>query len=224
MDLTLLAQAADPVTEIATDSGKKVVVAVVVGLVTTVGSFLFGRYWGRYKAHREWTKQEFFNRIIVSFNIFSDGYLKIRTVMERSLDEIFLNQIAIEKVLTAAQSCTLDQPIMPIAPKDRWYLLNYVLNAVAEHFVEGHVRQDAGLPVTKVRYALFLTCELVGDERIRKVRAMLLRVEHLENFPYPDSLPKFSSPWHECRILTLRAAAELYKKEPDNFLIIEICV
>lgn len=224
MDLTLLAQMADPVTEIATDSGKKVIAAVVVGVVTTVGSFLIGRYWGKYKAHREWKRQEFFNRIIVSINIFADDYLKIRTIMERSLDEVFLNQIAIDKVLAAAQRCTADQPIMPILKKDRWYLLNYVLNAVAEHFVVGHVRQDAGQPVTKLRYAVFLTCELVGDERIRKVRAMLVQEQHLVNFPYPETMPKLESLWHECRIVTLRKAAALYAQEPDNFLMLEICV
>ena len=113
---------------------------------------------------------------------------------------------------------------MPIAKEDRWYLLNFVLNAVAEHFVAGNIRQDAGQPVTLVKYALFLTCELVGDERIRKVRAMLIRRELLEDFPYHDSLPRLENPWHEDRIKTLRAAAALFKKEPDNFLTLEDCI
>lgn len=219
-----IGQIADPVTEIASDSGKKVAVAAVVGAISTVASFMIGRYWGKYKAHREWSRQEFFNRIIVSINIFADDHLKIRTVTERSLEEVFLNQIAIDKVLASAKRCNADQPIMPLDKKDRWYILNYVLNAVAEHFVDGHVKQDAGVPVLKVRYAVFLTCELVGDERIRKVRAMLIRQDHLASFPYPDSLPKLENPWHEDRIKTLRKAAELYAKEPDNFLTIEVCV
>jgi hypothetical protein len=99
-----------------------------------------------------------------------------------------------------------------------------VLNAVAEHFVTGHVRRDAGLPVTTVKYVLFLTCEKVGEERIHKVRAMLLRQDLLENFPYQDSLPQLENPWHEDRIKTLRVAAELYKKEPDHFLVLEVSV
>ena len=127
-------------------------------------------------------------------------------------------------MLAAARATTVDKPVMPIAKEDRWFLLNFVLNAVAEHFVAGHIRQDAGQPVTTVKYALFLTCELVGDERIRKVRAMLVRADLLADFPYQDTMPKLENAWHSDRIVTLRHAAELYKKEPDNFLMLEVCV
>ena len=153
-----------------------------------------------------------------------EGRLRIRTIMERTLEEIFPNAIAVQKVREAAEKTTVENPMMPIPKEDTWYLLNFVLNAVAEHFVAGQVRQDAGEKVTAVRYALFLTAELVGDERIRKVRAMLVKQEHLTNFPYPDSLPKLENAWHEDRIKTLRKAAELYAREPDNFLTLEVCV
>jgi hypothetical protein len=76
--------------------------------------------------------------------------------------------------------------------------------------------------VTSVKYALFLTCELVGDERIRKVRAMLVRQDILLNFPYRDSMPALENPWHADRIKTLRSAADIYTKEPDNFLTLEV--
>ena len=92
----------DPVLDIANDSGKRIAVAAVVTVVTSAASFVIGRYWGRYKASREWHRKEFLNRVIVSLNIFADGFLKIRTVMERSLEEVFLNQVAIDKVLAVA--------------------------------------------------------------------------------------------------------------------------
>jgi len=164
------------------------------------------------------------NRVIVSLNLFDDGYLKIRTILERNLDEVFLNQIAIRKVLSAAAACTPTQPILPIPREDRWYLLNFALNAVAEPFSTGLVKLDAGLQPLKVQYLLFLTCEVVGDERIRKVRVMLVKRETLREFPYADSLPKFENPWHEERIKTLRAAAALYATEPDHFLMLEVCI
>jgi hypothetical protein len=215
---------AQALNEIANDSGKKIITTIIVAAVTSVVSFVVGRYWGRYKAHREWQRKEFLGRIIVSLNIFADDLLKIRTVMERSLEEVFLNQLAIEKVLAAARRCTPDNPILPIDKPDRWYLLNFVLNAVAEHFVIGQVKLDAGVPVTGVRYALFLTAERLGEERIHKIRAMLIRQEHLVKFPYPDAMPKLENPWHDDRIKTLRRAAELYAREPDNFLMLEVCV
>jgi hypothetical protein len=210
--------------EIAQDSGKKILISVIVTIVTAGLSFFVGRYWGWYKARREWRNKEFLNRVIVSLNIFDQGTLKIRTVMERSLEEVFLNTIAIEKVLTAAKACTATQPMLPIAPEDRWYLLNFALNAIAEHFAPGQIRLDAGQPVVKVNYVVFLTCEVVGEERIRKIRAMMIRREHLESFPYPDTLPTLENPWHEDRIKTLRLAAQVYQQSPDQFLSLEVCV
>ena len=210
--------------EVVNETTKRVVVTVLVAAITSTATFFAGRWYGRYVAGRQWHSKEFLDRIIISLNIFADGYLKIRTVMERSLDEVFLNRLAVEKVNAAARATTVENPIMPIAKADRWFLLNFVLNAVAEHFVDGQIRLDAGQPVTKVRYALFLTCELVGEERIRKVRAMLVRVDLLADFPYKDTMPKLENPWHADRIRTLRQAAELYAKEPDNFLVLEVCL
>jgi hypothetical protein len=216
--------AADDLEGIANDSGKKIVVTIIVSAITSLAAFLFGRYYGRYKARREWQSKEFLNRVIISLNILNDGTLKIRTVLERSIEEVFLNPIAIEKIQAAVKLCTPDNPILPIPKEDRWYLLNFVLNSVAEHFIAGQLKLDAGQPVTTLRYALFLTCEVVGDERIRKVRAMLVRRDLLDDFPYADSLPKLENPWHEDRIKTLRCAAKLIQTEPDNFLILETCV
>jgi len=216
---------ADAASKIANESAQKLIVTIVVSAITTVAAFLFGRYWGRYKAQKVWASKEFFDRVIVSLNIFADGYLKIRTVLERSVHEVFLNKVAIDMVEKASKACTVDQPLMMIPKADRWYVLNYVLNAVAEHFSAGHVKRDAGVPVASVKYALFLTCEVVGDERIRKVRAMLLRQDLLENFPYStENMPQLENPWHSDRIKTLRRASELYKTDPDLFLMLEVCV
>lgn len=213
----------DPV-DVGSDVFKRTLVTILVAAITSTATFFAGRWWARYTASRQWHAKEFTDRIIVSLNIFADGYLKIRTVLERSVEEVFLNRLAIDKIIAASRKTTPDNPIMPIPASDRWFLLNFVLNAVAEHFVSGNIRQDAGQPVNVVRYALFLTCELVGEERIRKIRAMLVRTDLLQEFPYEDSLPKLENPWHADRIKTLRTAAALFKKEPDNFLTLEVCV
>ncbi len=203
---------------------KKVASGILIFLLTTVASFLVGRWWGRFQARKQWEKKHFLDRIIVSLNGFADGWLKIRTVFERPLAEIFPNPVALEKVRAASLRTTADNPILPLAAEDRWYLLNYVLNAVAERFTDGLVRYDAGQPLKPVSYLLFLTCEVVGPDRIRKVRAMLLRKDLVEDFPYWDTLPKLERDWHRDRVLTLRNAVELYRKEPDNFIPMEIYV
>jgi hypothetical protein len=210
--------------EVQNDYTRRIIVTVLVAATTSTATFFAGRWWGRYKANRQWYAKDFLDRVIISLNIFADGFLKIRTVMERSVQEVFLNRVAVEKVEAAARTTTVDQPVMMIPKEDRWFLLNFVLNAVAEHFAAGNIRQDAGKDVTVVRYVLFLTCELVGDERIRKIRAMLVRRDVLENFPYPDAMPQLENPWHADRIKTLRAAAALLPKEPDLFLTLEVCV
>ena len=203
---------------------KRVVTSVVIFFATTVLSFVAGRWWGRYRARQQWQQKQFLGRIIVSLNTFADGWLKIRTVFERSLEEVFLNPVAIEKVRSGSLRTTPDNPLIPIAKEDRWFLLNFVLNAVAERFSTGMVCYDAGQPLKPVTYLIFLTSEVVGEDRLRKVRAMMLRKELLLNFPYLDSMPQLEQQWHRDRISTLRRAVEMYQKEPDNFLPIEIYV
>jgi hypothetical protein len=201
-----------------------VVQRVVVPLVMTVISFVVGRWWGRYRAQQQWRKKEFLGRIIISLNTFADDKLKIRTIFERSLEDVFLNAIAIEKVHEASRRCAPDQPLLPIAKEDCWYLLNFVLNAVAEQFSEGFVRADAGEPVKTVLYSLFLTCEVVGEERIRKVRAMVIRKDHLIDFPYKDRMPLLENPWHDVRVHTLRKASETFRTRPEYFIDLELNV
>ncbi len=203
---------------------RRVASGVAVFFATTVLSFVAGRWWGRYQAMRQWRRKQFLGRIIVSLNSFTDGWLKIRTIFERSLEEVFLNPVAIDKVRAASLRTTKESPILPVAPEDRWFLLNFVLNAVAERFTSGLVRYDAGVPLKPVTYLLFLTCEVVGEDRISKVRAMLLRKDLMEAFPYTEAMPRLEQEWHRDRVLTLRRAADLYRKEPDNFLPIEVYV
>jgi hypothetical protein len=203
---------------------KKVLTGIIIFFGTTVLSFVVGRWWGKHRAKKEWQTKQFLGRVMVSLNSFAEGALKIRTIFERSLEEVFLNPVAVDKIRRASLQTTVDNPLLPIEKKDRWYLLNFVLNAVAELFTTGLVRYDAGEPLKPVVYLIFLTCEVVGEDRIRKVRAMMVRKDQLVDFPYWDGMPKLEQHWHEDRIVTLRRAAELYKKEPDNFLALEIYV
>jgi len=119
------------------DTTRKILAGVVIFLLTTVLSFVLGRWWGAYRSTREWEHKQFLGRIIVSLNSFTDGFLKIRTIFERSLEEVFINAVAVRKVREAAGRTTPGEPLLPVDPKDRWFLLNFVLNAVAEKFAPG---------------------------------------------------------------------------------------
>jgi hypothetical protein len=193
-------------------------------IIMTVVSFVAGRLWGAYRARQQWASKDFLGRIIVSVNLLQEGKLRIRTIMEHPLEFVFPNALAVEKIRAAAEKTTKEDPLMHIAKEDCWFLLNFVLNAVAEHFTQGIVKMDAGLPVTKMTYALFLTCEVLGEERIRKVRALMLRKDLLEKFPYSDTMPELESPLHADRIVTLRRAAKALQTNPEYFLFLEVCV
>src|SRR5262249_53405879 len=118
----------------------KIVSGIVVFFATTVLSFVVGRWWGKYQANKQWEQKQFLGRINLSLNCLSDGWLKIRTIFERSLEEVFLNPVAIEKVRSASLQTTAANAILAIDKDDRWYLLNFVLNAVAENFADSFVR------------------------------------------------------------------------------------
>jgi hypothetical protein len=199
-------------------------VGVLIFLCTTVLSFVVGRLWGRYRATLEWSQKRFLGRINVSVNSFVNGCLRIRSLTERSLDEVFLNPVAVAKVRAAAALTTVERPILPLAKEDCWFLLNFVLSSFADRFSAGVIRYDAGLPVQTIVYRLFLTCEKVGDDRIHKVRALLMQEELLRNFPYLNSMPELEDPSHADRIVTLRSAVELFSTQPHHFMRVEICI
>ena len=58
---------------------------------------------GRWRARRAWQRRDFLNRLNFSLNILQDGKLLIRTLMETSCEDVFLNQSATERVLSSAK-------------------------------------------------------------------------------------------------------------------------
>ena len=103
------------------------------------GLLLAGAGWflGQWRARRKWQKKEFLDRLNVSLNTIQDGRLLIRTVLEKSCQEIFLNDLAVAAVTDASQRTTEGDPTLPLPQDDYWYYLNSVLNEVGEQFSEG---------------------------------------------------------------------------------------
>src|ERR1700722_13261033 len=94
---------------------KRIVAGVIIFFCTSAASFVAGRLWGKRLATKQWEKKQFLDRIIVSLNSFTDGWLKIRTIFERSVEEVFQNPVAIEKVRSASLRTTVDSPLLPLA-------------------------------------------------------------------------------------------------------------
>jgi hypothetical protein len=180
-------------------------------------------WWlGNRRARAKWRRREFSDRLNVSLNILVDGKLLIRTLMEKSCGEVFLNSAAVDAMLAASRQTTAADPILPLPKEDYWYFLNAVLNEVSEKFAEGQIRRDLGLPITRGEYVLCLTYESAGQLKTRKVRAMVIRKDALLSLPTEP--PKFNSEHHITRWETLHKMKAAYAATPERFIAVEICV
>ena len=194
-------------------------------VIELFGGFIGGllvAWFARYRARKQWESRLALHRLNVSVNVFSDGWLKIRTIFETPIEHVIPNVHARELVTAAAKRATADDPIVVLPPAHHGFVLNYILNATAERFGAGAILADIGRPVASATYALFLTCEPVTEERQRKIRAMLLRRDLIENFPYEAGMPKLERPHHADRVVTLRVAAAKFKENPELFPLVEI--
>ena len=167
-------------------------------------------------------KSNFLNRLNFSLNILADGKLLIRTLMEKSCEDVFLNQSATERVLASAKKTTAANPFLPLAKADYWYYLNQILNELAEKFATSPLKRDLKLPVTSARYLICLTSESAGEIRTRKIRAMIIRKEQLMNLP--ETPPQFESPHHITRWETLQRMKAAFEKDPHLYLEMELGV
>jgi len=188
----------------------------------TAGAFmLIGWFFGRRKAHRDFQRREFYDRLNVSLNIIRDGKLLIRTLLEKTGEEIFLNSTAANAIVEAGKKTTEADPLLPLPKDDYWYYLNSVLNEISEKFADGQLKRDLGLGVTCAQYVLCLTSEAAGNIRMRKIRAMLIQKSTLETLP--EEQPQLAAASHATRWTTLQQLAKAYRETPHKFLTVEIC-
>jgi hypothetical protein len=191
-----------------------------VKFLTGLGVMAIGWIVGNWRAKRKWEKKEFFDRLNVSLNSISDGTLRIRTILEKSCLDVFLNSVATAEIVEAAQKTTEQDATLPLPKEEYWYFLNPVLNEVAEKFSSGIIRRDLGLNTKSAAYLICLTSECDDDVRTRKVRAMLIQKSLLEKLP--KDAPKLEAESHSVRWKTLRILATEWQKNPWKFLEMEI--
>jgi len=184
--------------------------------------FLVGIWWGKWRAWRRWTRRDFLHRLNISLNTIEQGRLKIRTLVEKDMIEILLNEAAVDQMQAAAKRATQAEPILRFRDADEsWYFLNAVLNEVSEKFALGHIKRDLQQPIASAVYLICLTFEVDGAVRTRKVRAMVIRKDLLLKLPEEIAV---DHPWHNTRVDTLRKMAERWQSRPEQFLEMEIGV
>jgi hypothetical protein len=194
----------------------------IVKAMLPVATLALGFYGRRVLDWFSWRRKQFLHRIILSLNSFHDGKLLLRTIMEKSLAEVFLNSYAVNVVMSAAQQTTDKDPLLPIPKDEAWHILNSALNAIAEEFHQGVVQRDMGLPVKAERYVFCLTHERADDVKQDKVRLLMIKSSALANLP--KEMPAIESPHHRLRFETLHRMAAERAKRPELFAEIEICM
>ena len=73
---------------------------------------------GRRRARAEWGRREFYDRLNISLNAFRDGTLMIRTIAEESCLDVFLNAVAVAKMIDVARHTTPEDPLLELPEKD----------------------------------------------------------------------------------------------------------
>ncbi len=218
-----------------------------IELLVAAASAVAGWFFGKRRARAEWRRREFYDRLNVSLSSLVNGKLRIRTLIEKRCEEVFLNRVASETVIKAARQTTEADPFLHLPDDDYWFYLNAVLNEVAEKFAEGTIRRDILGEGNCERYAICLTSEAAGKVRTRKIRAMVVKssmLDHLSGSQSPVEKSQHStakdpadleahlpeqqialeSPTHTTRLHTLHQMAIARKTHPHRFIEVEICV
>jgi hypothetical protein len=178
----------------------------------------FGWFFGRRRERAKWTKREFYDRLNVSLNIIENGKLRIRTLLEKPCEEVFLSKAASEDVIAAAAKTTAEDAILPLKEDEYWFYLNPVLNEISEKYSAGFIKAEMKQPVVKETFIVCLTCEAAGTIRQRKIRAMVIKKSLLL------ALPEFTSEreGHSTRVKTIQQMARDLKTHPAKFIEVEI--
>lgn len=209
-----MADVFDAINDLITDHWLKAVTGIVFAVI--------GWWIARVRAQRQWKQREFFHRINFSLNSIQEGTLKIRTLSEKTCDDVFLNQSAVEQLVGSAVKTKPGLPLIPIPRDDCWFFLNAALNEMSEQFAIGLLQREAGKPVSVERYLLCLTNECDGEVRTHKVRAQVIRKSLLMNLP--KERPMLESKHHQVRWETLLHLAEAYRKTEYQFIELELVV
>ena len=182
----------------------------LIGLLVTWA----GIGWVYFRKRTDWSRKQFLNQVNFSLSYISDGKLTMRTLMESSAHEVWLNDHGVRQVVRAAEQTTPDQPFIVLDdPADMAFIHRAVLNVLSEKFAEAYIAQANGLPTRFTTYRFAVTCERFADVRTLKIRVLLATDDDLrETFAEGRSV-EIPSKYYEPRLRTLRAMSRLFRTD-----------
>ena len=109
--------------------------------------------------HRRFTQQVNFS---LTTPVQRDGaeILLLRTLLEESAANVWLNEFGVSRVLKAARLTTPEMPFLRIVQRhDRDLVMNAVLNVLSERFSDAFVARAVGVPIKTDIFLFGLTWE-----------------------------------------------------------------
>ena len=105
----------------------------------------------------------------------------MRTLLETSAHQVWLNDLGVRQVVRAAERTTPDQPFVVLDdPADMAFVHRAVLNVLSEKFAEAFVAQASGLPARFDTFHFAVTCERFADIRTLKIRVLVATAADLQ--------------------------------------------
>jgi hypothetical protein len=164
----------------------------------------------------QWQRKQFLARVNFSLDYLSGDTLAMRTLLETTASEVWLNEYGVGHVNAAARCASVDQPFLMLAdPVDRDFANRAILNVLSERFAEVYLAASLGRPVQTAPHIFGITCEKYGDIRTLKLRVLVIAEQTLIDLFGPSnrgaslSIP---NPILRARLTTLRIMHDIYQK------------
>lgn len=181
--------------------------------LSTIGLALtwlgIGTAYLRRRSH--WRAKRFTGLVNFSLNYVASGTLQLRTLLETSTAEVWLNEYGVRIVLDAAEKTRADQPFIILKdPADMAFAKRAALNVLSEKFADAFLAASLGLSVQTASYYFAITFENFADMRTRKFRILLVEAQSLVGLFGPTApAPVLLDPIHGDRLRVLQEMAKL---------------
>jgi hypothetical protein len=181
-------------------------------------AFTWGALAWVYLAKRsDWSQKQFLGQVTFSLNYVLAGRLVMRTLVEVSAQNVWLNDLGVRQVRRAASRTTQDQPFVQLPDdSDMNFVYRAVLNVLSEKFADAYLAESMGLPVESSEYRFAITMERYSDIRTLKLRVLLVGARELETV-FASNPPKghavaVSNALYRNRLQTLHAMHDLHRR------------
>ena len=133
----------------------------------------------------DWRQRRFTQQVNFSLNTLVEKNgsrtLLLRTLLEDSAAQVWINDYGVGRVLKAARRTTVEDPFLQIAEsRDRDLVMIAVLNVLSERFSDAFMAQVLGIPAKTEAFLFGLTWERYGEMKSQKLRVMVIKRSDLQ--------------------------------------------